>query len=199
MISRWRTARSVSSVEWLVVGLGNPGARYAGTRHNVGREVVLATGRAHGIALDHIKHAARFGTGTIGGRRVCLASPTTFMNVSGPPVAALARFFRVAPSAVLLVSDDLDLPVGRIRVRVGGGAGGHNGVTSALAALGTEAVPRLRLGIGRPPEGWDAADYVLARIPTDERAVIEEAVARAVAAVEAIVGDGVPAAMNVYN
>jgi peptidyl-tRNA hydrolase, PTH1 family len=200
---RWsflrRPPRTDAPVDWLIVGLGNPGARYEGTRHNVGRAVVEAVALTCGASLDRVKHRARFGRAEVAGARVVLATPTTYMNESGEAVAPLARFYRVAPSAVVLVHDDLDLPLGRLRIRSGGGAGGHNGVASVVRLLGTDAVPRLRVGIGRPPAGWDAADYVLARFSADERPCADEAIGRAVHAIESLVREGVDGAMNAYN
>jgi PTH1 family peptidyl-tRNA hydrolase len=186
-------------LDWLIVGLGNPGKKYEATRHNMGREVVVQLAQRHDVTLDQIKHHARFATATIEGRRVCLATPTTFMNESGRAVGELARFYKVSPQSVLLVCDDLDLPLGRIRIRASGGAGGHRGVASALSTLGTPDVPRLRLGIGRPPPDWDAVDYVLARFGPGERAEADEAVALGADAVEAVLRDGLVAAMNRYN
>jgi PTH1 family peptidyl-tRNA hydrolase len=182
-----------------LVGLGNPGQRYADTRHNLGRVAVEAFASRHGIALDEIRHGCRFGRGDLAGLRVCVATPTGYMNESGRCVAALARYYRVPPDRVLLFYDDLDLPVGALRVRPSGGAGGHNGVASSLSALGASNVPRVRLGVGRPPVEWDAADYVLARFAADERPAVAACVDRAVAAAEAILTDGVDVAMNAYN
>jgi peptidyl-tRNA hydrolase, PTH1 family len=199
ILGRFRAGGRTSPVEWLIAGLGNPGARYARTRHNVGRAVIAVVASAHGVAVDQLKHHARFGTGTVAGRRVCLVAPTTYMNESGVAVVPLARFYRVTPDRILLVSDDLDLPLGRLRLRERGGAGGHNGIASVLRLLGTEDVPRLRVGIGRPPDGWDPADYVLTPFAAAEVAVVEDTVTRAAAAIEAVLASGLPAAMNVYN
>jgi len=184
---------------WLVVGLGNPGPRYAGSRHNIGREVVEALASRHHLRLDRTKFNARYGCGPVAGRRVGLAAPLTYMNVSGQAVAPLARFFKVPPEQLLLVYDDLDLPLGSLRLRRGGGSGGHNGVASVAGSLGTAEIPRLRVGIGRPPPGWDAADYVLAGFTPDELATVAATLPPAVDAIEAVLRDGLDAAMNAVN
>jgi PTH1 family peptidyl-tRNA hydrolase len=190
---------SEATLDWLVVGLGNPGPRYAGTRHNIGRVTVEHLARRHGFSVGATRFDARYGTGRLGVARLALAEPLTFMNLSGQAVAPLARFFKVPPERVLLVCDDLDLPLGALRLRPGGGSGGHNGLSSVLAALGTAEVPRLRLGIGRPPAGWDAADYVLARFDAAEAAAAEALAERGADAVETAVRVGLAAAMNAFN
>lgn len=192
-------ARGGAPVDWLVVGLGNPGPRYAGTRHNIGRRVVERLAERHGAALADAKFNARFGRVALAGQRVCLCAPMTYMNESGRAVAPLAGFFKIPPARVLVVYDDLDLPFGQIRVRADGGAGGHNGMHSLIAALGTPGFPRVRVGIGRPPPGWDAADFVLARFSPDEAPGVEAAVDDATEVVEAVVRDGVDQAMNRFN
>jgi PTH1 family peptidyl-tRNA hydrolase len=196
---RSRAEPDGAGLAWLIVGLGNPGPRYAGTRHNIGRDAVEGLGRRHGVALSTSRFNARYGLGRIGEARVGLAEPLTFMNLSGQAVAPLARFFKVAPAAILLLCDDMDLPLGTLRLRPGGGSGGHNGVASVCASLGTRDIPRLRLGVGRPPPGWDAADYVLARFGAAERDTAIVMAERAADAAEAVVHDGLEAAMNQFN
>jgi len=183
----------------LIIGLGNPGRRYRGTRHNVGGEVVSHLARRLGIALREEAGFSAVGRGSIGGTRVLLARPQTFVNVSGAAVLELCRRHRVAPRDIIVVADDLDLPLGRIRLRRGGSAGGHNGLKSIIDALGTTEFPRLRVGIGRPPEGVDPADYVLARFRPEEQPVVAEALERAAQALEAAVTEGIAAAMNRFN
>ncbi|MCE7937512.1 aminoacyl-tRNA hydrolase [bacterium] len=192
-------ARDSEPAGWLVVGLGNPGARYADTRHNVGRRVVERLAHRHGATLTDAKFNARFGRIDLGGQRVCLCAPMTYMNESGRAVVPLAGFFKIPPERVLVVYDDLDLPFGQIRVRADGGAGGHNGMHSLIGAFGTPAFPRVRIGIGRPPPGWDAADFVLARFGSDEAPRVDVTVDEAADIVEAVVRDGVDAAMNTFN
>lgn len=183
----------------LIVGLGNPGRRYRGTRHNLGWEVLDALGRAHAIVIDTDDGWAQIGGGTIGRERVLLARPETYVNVSGTAVADLRRRHRVRPDHLLIIYDDLDLPPGAVRVREQGSHGGHNGMRSIIEALGTTAFPRVRLGIGRPPAGVDPADFVLERPLAGERAALDAAVERAAHGVVLWVTEGVQAAMRYCN
>ena len=180
----------------LVVGLGNPGRRYRGTRHNVGWEVVDRLARRFGIQLEE-EAEALVGRGTIAGCPVLLAKPQTYMNESGRAVRALVRRYGLAPQDLLIVYDDVDLPVGAIRIRPRGSAGGHHGMASVIEALGTQEIPRVRIGIGRPP--GDTAEYVLSRFSPEERPVVEEAVERAADAVETILREGIEVAMGRFN
>jgi len=193
------------AVRWLVVGLGNPGAQYAETRHNVGARCVARLARRHGIDL-RAKRLYSLGEGEVAGVPVALARPRLFMNESGRAVALLLQYLGLDPSRLLVVCDDLDLPLGCLRLRPAGGHGGHNGLRSVIAALGTEAFPRLRIGIGRPArDGQPVTDpevvaaYVLSVPPPQEKAVLEEAIDRACQAIEAVLAQGLEAAMNVYN
>jgi len=183
----------------LIVGLGNPGRRYRGTRHNIGWEVLDLLARQHRIAIDTDDAWSQIGRGTIDGRRVLLARPETYVNVSGTAVADLRRRHRIAPADLLVIVDDLDLPVGTLRVREKGSHGGHNGLRSIIDALGTTDFPRVRVGVGRPPDGVDPADYVLHRPPSDEHAILDEAVHRAAEGVALWVTEGVQAAMRHCN
>ncbi len=183
----------------LIVGLGNPGRRYRGTRHNVGADVVSRLARGAGIILDEEDGYSIVGRGRIGGVRVLLAHPQTYVNVSGPAVRELRRRHRLRPEDILVVVDDLDLPPGRVRLRAGGSAGGHNGLKSIIDALGTDAFPRLRVGIGRPPAGVDPAEHVLTRFLPEEQAIVDQAVERAAEAAAAAVTDGIERAMNRFN
>lgn len=194
-----RGPEAENGMDWLIVGLGNPGPRYEGTRHNVGRDAVAALAAGRAVPLDRLKHNARYGTLALAGHRALLAIPTTYMNESGRAVGPLAGFYRIPPERVLVVFDEVDLPLGRLRLRPSGGAGGHNGMKSIIRALGSEDFPRLRLGVGRPPEGWDTADHVLARFRDDERRQAEELVEAGVAAIERVLREGVQAAMNTIN
>lgn len=186
-------------MDWLIVGLGNPGGRYAGTRHNIGRDAVEALSQRSGVAIDQLKHQARFGVGRLDAARVCLVLPMTYMNLSGQAVAPIARFYQVPPERVLAVYDDIDLPLGRLRLRAEGGHGGHNGMRSLIELLGTDRFPRLRLGVGRPPAGWDTADHVLARFAPEEAPAAAALIDDAVATLRDVVGRGVLAAMNQAN
>lgn len=183
----------------LIVGLGNPGRRYRGTRHNVGWEVIGRLARRHGIAVDEEDGWAQVGRGTIAGRRVLLARPQTYVNVSGTAVRDLRRRHRGRVSDILVVVDDLDLPLGRVRLRPGGSHGGHNGLRSVIEALGSDRFPRLRVGIGRPPRTVDPATYVLTRFTAEEQQALEEAMECAADAIEVAVGDGLQAAMSQFN
>jgi len=182
----------------LIVGLGNPGARYRLTRHNLGFMVVDELAERWRIGVGGRRHEAELGTGTIGSTRVVLAKPQTFMNASGESVAKLRRLYRLEPSEILAVYDDLDLPVAKVRLRGDGGAGGHNGVASLIAVLG-RGFPRLRVGIGRPPGGSDPVGYVLEPFDQAETATIRDAIVRAADGVESWVTNGLAPTMNELN
>ncbi len=190
---------------WLIAGLGNPGPTYAHNRHNVGYWCINRLARLHGIALK-TRALAAIGEGAIGGGPAVLLKPRTFVNHSGQAVAAALKHTRIAPQRLLVVCDELDLPPGRLRLRAGGSHGGHNGLRSIIAAIGSNDFPRLRLGIGRPHvDGqpvWDP-DAVAVWVLSDPSAVdaqaLQDAVARAATAVELVITEGVEAAMNRYN
>lgn len=188
----------------LVVGLGNPGRRYAGTRHNVGFMAAEEFLERHGSGPLREEHGALVAGARWAGESVLVALPQSFMNLSGTPVAKLARSHRTEASDVVLLYDDADLPLGSIRVRPGGRAAGHNGVASVVEALGTEEIPRVRLGIGRPGTESPArrpglADYVLDEFAPEEEAARKEMIRAAADAVEWLIREGVKAAMNRYN
>lgn len=183
----------------LIVGLGNPGRRYRGTRHNVGWEVIARLAQRCGIGAEEEEGWAQVGRGAIGGQRVLLARPQTFVNLSGVAVQDLRRRHRVRSRDVFVIIDDLDLPLGRTRLRARGSAGGHNGLRSVIDALGTEEFPRLRVGIGRPPQGVDPAEFVLTRFAPDEAAALDAALDRAAEAIEVAVTQGLGTAMNRFN
>src|SRR6266576_1301683 len=179
----------------LVAGLGNPGPEYAGSRHNIGF-----------VAVDHL--AAQFGSIWERSTRwdaltskhgdTLLAKPVSFMNRSGYPLVAIAQFYKIAPSEILVVLDDLALPLGRIRMRTGGGTGGHNGLESIIMQFGTEEIPRLRIGIGEaPPEG--SVDYVLSRFFEEEKPIVRSTIDRAVEALKCAIDNGLISAMNTFN
>ncbi len=185
----------------LVVGLGNPGPQYAGNRHNVGWMVVDALAARMGATFRSHKSGAAIAEGRLrpGGPRVVLAKPGTFMNLSGGPTAQLARFFGVEPTSIVVVHDDLDLDVDTLKVKVGGGHGGHNGLRDLIARLGTPDFVRVRVGIGRPPGRQDPADYVLRDFAAGERANLSVLVEDAADAVEAVVESGALAAQQRFN
>ena len=162
----------------LVVGLGNPGRRYAVTRHNVGYAVLAELARRHGAGSPRGEVSWRGGRGRVERQRTLLLSPTTFMNHSGVSVQEAVAFLQVADEEVLVLCDDLNLPVGKLRFRAGGSSGGQKGLDDIVARLGTEEFARLRAGIGTAPEGWDWADYVLSKFSQEDLPVIEQAVSR---------------------
>jgi PTH1 family peptidyl-tRNA hydrolase len=184
----------------LIVGLGNPGAGYSAHRHNVGFHVVDAVARSHGLAFSRDKGArARVAEGRFGDRRVILAKPQTFMNSSGQAVRRLSRSRGIPPESILVVYDDLDLPLGRLRLRAEGGSGGHQGMRSIIEALGTQDFARLRVGIDRPPGSMDPADYVLHPFDREQKPIVADAVRRAAAAVEVWLSAGIVVAMDEFN
>ncbi len=187
----------------LIVGLGNLGKAYAGNRHNVGFQCIDRLASEHGIPVKERRLRLKplravFGRGDVEGTPVVLAKPRTFMNISGRAVAQLARRFNVAPDDLIVIHDDMDLPLGKIRIRRGGSAGGHKGVASVIDSLGTEDFARVRIGIGRPPDG-DEVSYVLGDFTAEERDIVTEAVGQAAEAIRCIISDGIEAAMNRYN
>lgn len=178
-----------------MVGLGNPGAQYERTRHNIGFNVVDALASEWGLAWQHSKswHAL-----WAKGEHALLVKPASFMNRSGGPLSAVAHFYKIEPAEILVVLDDFALELGRLRLRLEGGTGGHNGLESIILQFGTEGIPRLRVGIGAAP-GQGAVDYVLGRFFEEERPVVEKTVARAVEAVKCAIDKGVLSAMNLFN
>lgn len=186
---------------WLIVGLGNPGPRYEATRHNVGQMVVdeLASRRNEGFKVH--KAGARIAEGWLrpGGPKLVLAKPNTFMNVSGGPVANLAKFFDIPADRVVVVHDELDIPFDTLKLKTGGGHGGHNGVRDVAKALGTPEFPRVRVGIGRPPGRQDPADWVLDAFGQTERKTLPILVSDAADAVELIVDEGLVAAQQRWH
>jgi PTH1 family peptidyl-tRNA hydrolase len=193
-----KAAKPTAPPEWMIVGLGNPGPEYRGTRHNVGFDVVEALAERHRIKLDKSKHKARYGIGKIGDANVILVKPLTYMNLSGQAVAPLAREHNLKPDRILVVADDLDMNVGRVRLKPKGSAGGHNGHKSLIASLGTEEYPRLKIGIGSVNR-TETIDHVLGAFKGDERDIIPVALRRAADGVERAVNDGLEPAMNFVN
>lgn len=186
-------------VEWLIVGLGNPGRRYAGNRHNVGFHVVDRLAAENNLLFDERRRRTHLARGRIEGIGTALVKPQTYMNRSGEAVGAVARFFKVPPERVLVIFDDLDLPLGSLRLRWKGGAGGHQGVTDVIAHLNSYDFPRLRIGIGRPPGQMPPEAYVLQDFGHDEKIVMEQAYQRAIEAIQVILRDGFEMAMNQFN
>ena len=186
--------------DWLIVGLGNPGEKYERTRHNVGFLVVDALAERLGVPVQKLKHRALTNTVRLAGQKALLMKPVTFMNLSGEAVGDAARFYKIPPERVLVISDDTALPLGKLRLRKGGSAGGHNGLKSIIQHLGTDQFPRLRLGVGEKPRpDYDMADWVLGRLQGEDWKAMEAAVDRAADAVECVLSQGVDAAMNRFN
>ncbi len=198
----------------MIVGLGNPGPEYAANRHNIGFQVVDLFAARHGLTLDKFQKRARIGIGTVRlmgaegtwSGKIVLAKPMTYMNLSGEAVGQLAAFYKIAAADILVVSDDLDLPPGKLRLRTGGSAGGQKGVKSISQHLHTEDFPRLRVGIGRPggqgssaPPGMDPADYVLQNFTAAEEVEMALVRQRAADAIAAWLAEGITAAMNQFN
>jgi PTH1 family peptidyl-tRNA hydrolase len=184
----------------LIVGLGNPGSEYRDTRHNVGFMVVDALAERWRVGdLWREKFEALQIKTMVGEESVILTKPLTFMNLSGQAVQALAGFYKIEPADVFVVTDDVALPVGRLRARRDGGAGGHNGLKSIIQSLATQAFPRMRVGVGRGDNRRDLADHVLGRFAADERDTVSAAVLRAADATEVFLSDGIERVMNAFN
>lgn len=183
----------------LIVGLGNPDRRYRRTRHNVGWDVIDRIARRWGVTVDDEDGWARVGVAKVGRHRIFLAKPQTFVNRSGVAVADLLRRHRGKVGDLLVITDDLDLPLGRLRLRGAGSHGGHNGLRSIIEALGRDDFPRLRVGIGRPPADVDPADFVLTPFRKDEDDAMQAALDRAAGAVETVLREGLQVAMTRFN
>ena len=186
---------------WLIVGLGNPGRRYADNRHNVGFQCLDRLARAYcdRLVFDKQQHRGRLAVGRIEGRPVLLLKPQTFMNESGRSVTPAARFYKVPPQRLLVIYDDLDLPQGTVRLRANGGSGGHKGMRSIIAELGDQDFPRVRVGIGRPPGRMDPAAYVLQDFGEEELALMAEVYDWVVRAIECWLSEGIEIAMTHFN
>jgi PTH1 family peptidyl-tRNA hydrolase len=198
-VAWFRRRADVTDDAWLVVGLGNPGPAYAGNRHNVGVMVVdLLASRVGGTFASH-KGRADVVTGRLGGVRVILAKPRSYMNESGGPVAGLLSYYKVPPQRLVVVHDELDIPFGTLRLKAGGGDNGHNGLRSLTRSLGTPDYLRVRVGIGRPPGRMDPAAFVLRDYSAAERRELPLQIDRAADAVEAILEDGLDRAQMTYN
>lgn len=185
---------------YLIAGLGNPGTKYSGTRHNMGFDVVDLLIERHKIPQSGVKFNAMYGKGTINGHKVIVMKPLSYMNLSGGPIQQMAAFFKIDPaSRLIVIHDDIDLDPGVLRIRKQGSAGGHNGMKDIIQKLGSEQFCRVRVGVGAKPKDWDLADYVLSRFTTSERTSVDEALEAAADAVEKIVTEGPDAAMNTFN
>lgn len=185
---------------FLIVGLGNPGKQYEHTRHNVGFDVMDAIEEKYNISITEKKHKALCGKGVIGGTKVVLAKPQTYMNLSGESIAELLNYYKMDPEEeMIVIYDDISLAPGNLRIRKKGSAGGHNGIKNIIAMTGTQNFLRIKVGVGEKPKGWDLADYVLGHFDAADRAELEEAIGHAVAATELMISGETDAAMNQFN
>lgn len=184
----------------IIVGLGNPGTKYEGTRHNMGFDVIDRVVEDYHIPQAGTKFHSMYGIGMIEDEKCVVAKPLTYMNLSGTAVKELCSFYKVNPETNLIViSDDIDTEPGHIRIRKKGSAGGQNGLKDIIAKIGTQNFTRIRIGTGAKPEGWDLADWVLSRFSQDDRSLVDSAIVRAAEAIGVIMSDGVDMAMNRYN
>ncbi len=185
---------------YIIAGLGNPGKKYEGTRHNTGYGVLDILSQKYDIPLTSEKFRGLFGKGSIEGHQVLLVKPLTFMNLSGECLRPLTDYFKVEPKeGLLVISDDIDLPVGKIRIRTKGSAGGHNGLKNIVTLLGTDDFTRIKIGVGAKPPEWDLVDWVLGRFHEDDIPIMAEASETAAKAVSCILTEGAERAMNLYN
>ena len=184
---------------FVIAGLGNPGGKYENTRHNVGFDAIDLLSQKYGIKVSKLKHKALIGDGVIKNERVLLVKPQTFMNLSGESIRDLVDWFKVPMERLIVIYDDVDLPLGKVRIRPSGSSGTHNGMRSVIYQLQKDDFPRVRIGIDKAPEGWELADYVLSRFSPEERKTINGAISNAADAAAAIVCSGVNTAMNLYN
>lgn len=187
-------------VSWLIVFLGNPGLKYNGTRHNAGFMAADAMEKKLGVSINKLRFRALTQTADIAGQKVMLMKPQTYMNLSGDAVIQAARFYKIPPERVIVVSDETSLPIGKLRIRRGGSAGGHNGLKSIISQLGTEKFPRIRLGVGAPPHpDYDMADWVLGAFKGQDAADMEQLAKTAADAAECYIAEGPDRAMNKFN
>lgn len=185
---------------YIIVGLGNPGKEYQNTRHNIGFDVIDEIAECNNIVMGEKKHKAIIGKGFVAGQKVVLVKPQTFMNLSGESVRDVIDFYKVDEKTELIViSDDISLDVGQIRIRKKGSAGGHNGLKNIILHLGHDEFQRVKMGVGEKPKGYDLADYVLGHFSKEEREIMDESASRAAKAIEVMLTEGADAAMNLYN
>lgn len=184
---------------FVVVGLGNPGPKYTGTKHNIGFEVIDRLAKKYNIDTTKFKNKALVGDGIIEGKRVLLVKPQTFMNLSGESVREIVNFYKIPQDHFLVIYDDTSLSVGTVRIREKGSHGGHNGIRNIIAQMGTDEFWRVKVGIGEKPNGWDLADYVLAKFQGDDLPMVEQGVDKSLLAVETILARGITEAMNRVN
>ena len=192
--------KSSGGVQWLLVCLGNPGKDYENTRHNIGFMAADELGRKENVSINKLRYRALTGEVTIAGQRVLVLKPQTYMNLSGESVKLAGGFYKIPPERVLVVSDDVSLPLGKLRIRAGGSAGGHNGLKNIIQHLGTDQFPRIKVGVGAPqhPE-HEMVNWVIGNFTPNEKKVVNEAIGRALDAVACLIGKGVQEAQNKFN
>ena len=191
--------RNTASDLFVITGLGNPGQQYAQTKHNVGFWTIDRLAEKYNISVTKFKHKALVGDGVIAGRRVLLVKPQTYMNLSGECVREIVNFYKIPQEQFVVIYDDTSLPVGQLRLREKGSHGGHNGIRNIIQQMGTDVFNRIKVGIGQKPNGWDLADYVLAKFNEDDMALMEAGVDHAVQAIEILLSRGMADAMNRMN
>lgn len=185
---------------YIIAGLGNPGREYDMTRHNIGFEVIDYLAEQYNVKVNKLKFISLYGETNLGGEKVYLVKPQTYMNLSGEAIREFCAFYKIPSENVIIINDDISLEAGKVRIRRKGSAGGHNGLKSIIYQLGTDEFPRIKMGVGAPKhEGYDLADYVLGRFTKDEIPVLEDAIIRASKAAVEIVRAGVDSAMNKYS
>ena len=186
-------------VQWLLVCLGNPGKEYANTRHNIGFLAADALEKRTGVKFNKLKYRALTGEVTLGGQRVLVVKPQTYMNLSGEAVKLAGGFYKIPPERILVLYDDVSLPLGKLRIRASGSAGGHNGIKNIIAHLGTDAFPRIKVGVGAPQREDGLVDWVIGSFTASERKVVDEAINKALDAAECVIEKGVSEAQNRFN
>ena len=186
-------------VQWLLVCLGNPGKEYANTRHNIGFLAADALEKRTGVKFNKLKYRALTGEVTLGGQRVLVVKPQTYMNLSGEAVKLAGGFYKIPPEHILVLYDDVSLPLGKLRIRASGSAGGHNGIKNIIAHLGTDAFPRIKVGVGAPQREDGLVDWVIGSFTASERKVVDEAIERALDAAACVIEHGVSEAQNRFN
>lgn len=192
--------KKTSGCDYLIVGLGNPGSKYDGSRHNVGFAALDILAEKLHVKVDRVKFQGLMAQGTYGDTKVILLKPTTYMNLSGQSVSAAARFYKIPPEHIIILSDDISLDPGRLRIRKNGSAGGHNGLKSIISSLGSQEFPRVKIGVGaKPHPDYDLADWVLGTFPKEQRKLMEETYEKAAEAALLLMEKGPEAAANKYN
>ena len=186
-------------VQWLLVCLGNPGKEYANTRHNIGFLAADALEKRTGVKFNKLKYRALTGEVTLGGQRVLVVKPQTYMNLSGEAVKLAGGFYKIPPERILVLYDDVSLPLGKLRLRASGSAGGHNGIKNIIAHLGTDAFPRIKVGVGAPQREDGLVDWVIGSFTASERKVVDEAINKALDAAACVIEKGVSEAQNRFN